>query len=134
MTFVDTSFWVALRNRRDGNHEPAKALLKSHARAALVTSNHVRGETWTYLRRRAGHASGVAFLEALDRSTRVRVVHVEPALETEALAWLRRHDEREYSFVDATSFATMRALNIREALALDGDFSAAGFIELRHDA
>ena len=59
---------------------------------------------------------------------------MEPALETEALAWLRRHDEREYSFVDATSFATMRALNIREALAFDGDFSAAGFVELRDDA
>jgi len=28
----------------------------------------------------------------------------------------------------------MRALNIREALAFDGNFSAAGFIELRHDA
>jgi predicted nucleic acid-binding protein len=42
-----------------------------------------------------------------------------------------RHDERKYSFVDATSFALMRALRLREALAFDGDFSAAGFNELR---
>jgi predicted nucleic acid-binding protein len=26
-----------------------------------------------------------------------------------AVRWLRRHDEREYSFVDATSFALMRS-------------------------
>ena len=39
---------------------------------------------------------------------------------------LRRHDEREYSFVDATSFVLMRLLRIRAALAFDGDFSAAG--------
>ena len=53
------------------------------------------------------------------------------ALEREAIAWLRRHDERDYSFVDATSFALMRSLRIREALAFDGDFAAAGFTELR---
>jgi hypothetical protein len=31
----------------------------------------------------------------------------------------------------ATSFALMRSRKIREALAFDGDFSAAGFVELR---
>ena len=38
--------------------------------------------------------------------------------------------EREYSFVDATSFALMRSLRIKGALAFDGDFGAAGFTEL----
>ena len=49
----------------------------------------------------------------------------------DALRWLRQHDEREYSFVDATSFALMESLGIHEALAFDGDFAAAGFVELR---
>ena len=109
----------------------AKALLKRLAGATLVTSNHVRGETWTYLRRRAGHGSAVAFLDALDQSPRAQVVRIDSAQEAEALGWLRRHDEREYSFVDATSFVLMRALKVRETLAFDGDFTAAGFVELR---
>jgi predicted nucleic acid-binding protein len=58
-------------------------------------------------------------------------VHVDVATESEAWRWLRRHDEREYSFVDATSFAFMRRRRIREALAFDGDFNAAGFVEVR---
>jgi predicted nucleic acid-binding protein len=59
------------------------------------------------------------------------VASVSREAEQEALNWLRRRDEREYSFVDATSFATMRALRVVSALAFDGDFSAAGFVELR---
>jgi predicted nucleic acid-binding protein len=101
------------------------------AAGSLATSNHVAGETWTFLRRRAGHAPAVAFLDAVAASPRVAVLHVEAAAETEALRWLRRHDEREYSFVDATSFAVMRRHRWREALAFDGAFAAAGYVELR---
>ncbi len=67
----------------------------------------------------------------LEATSKVAVVRIEERLEVEALRWLRRHDEREYSFVDATSFALMRSLRIKEAFAFDGDFSAAGFVELR---
>lgn len=131
MIFVDSSFWVALRFARDGRHEQARELLSKHGDASLVTSNHVRGETWTFLRRRTGHESAVQFLDALARSPRLQVIFVSETLERAALVWLRRRDEREYSYVDATSFALMRSLRIREALAFDGDFQAAGFTELR---
>jgi uncharacterized protein len=129
--FVDTSFWVAQMSARDHHHAEARALLAEHGDAGLVTSNHVRGETWTYLRRRAGHRHAVAFVDAVERSPRVRVAGVSEDLEAQALRWLRRHDEREYSFVDATSFALAKALRIGQVLAFDGDFSAAGFVELR---
>ncbi len=130
MIFADTSFFVALRNRRDRHHEQAVALLRQGEHAVLVTSNHVRGETWTYLRRKAGHGSAVAFLDSLERSQRVRIETVTPEQEAQALRWLRRHDERGYSFVDATSFAVMQGLRLSQALAFDGDFAAAGFVEL----
>jgi predicted nucleic acid-binding protein len=129
--FVDSSFWIALRNDRDAHHDQAGALAVASVREQLVTTNHVCGETWTYLRRRIDHRSAVGFLQALEKATRLRVVHVSEGQESEAWRWLRRHDERRYSFVDATSFALMRSLKIREALAFDGDFAAAGFVELR---
>lgn len=131
MIFVDTSFWVALRNRRDARHSEAVGLLEAHEADALVTTNHVRGETWTFLRRRAGHGAAVDFLDAIGQSPRIEVAHVGARVEDEALRWLRRRDEREYSFVDATSFAIMRSRRVKRALAFDGDFSAAGFVEVR---
>lgn len=98
----------------------------------MVTSNHVRGESWTWFRRKRWHAKAVEFLDAMRAGTsNVRVEFVVQDVEDEALAWLRLHDEREYSFVDATSFAFMREWDITEALAFDGDFAAAGFTELR---
>jgi predicted nucleic acid-binding protein len=97
----------------------------------VVTTNHVVGETWTFLRRRLGHPQAVRYLDDVSRSPRVTVAPIDQALEQEAWRWLRRHDERLYSFVDSTSFAVMRRLRMREALAFDGDFSAAGFLEVR---
>ena len=131
MIFVDTSFWVGLHNGRDRRHEPAAALLEAHAGAPLLTTDQVRGETWTFLRRRGGHRAAVAFLDVLEASPRVSVERVTTDDQNLALAWLRQHDEREYSFVDATSFAVMRRRRLREAFAFDGDFAAAGFVELR---
>jgi predicted nucleic acid-binding protein len=67
----------------------------------------------------------------MSRALRLRIEFVSRELEEEAWRWLRERDECEYSFVDATSFAVMRSLRIREAFAFDGDFAAAGFTELR---
>jgi uncharacterized protein len=94
-----------------------------------MTTTLIVAETWTYLRRRSGHRRAMRWLDLLAAS-RVAVDRIDEKLESEAWAWLRQHDDRAYSLVDATSFALMGKLRI-EALAFDGDFAAAGFVELR---
>jgi uncharacterized protein len=128
--FVDTSFWIALQSQHDRNHAAARSLLVGGL-GPLLTTNHVIGETWTVSRRMRGHAGAVAALRAVRAVPTLTVLHVESDVEEDAWRWLNRRDEREYSFVDATSFAVMRRRRMREALAFDGDFSAAGFIEVR---
>jgi len=128
--FVDTPYWIAAMPQGDAHHDEARRLSRS-ADALLVTTNHVRGETWTFLNRRHGHGPAVAFLDTMSRALRLRVEFVSGDVEEEALRWLRERSEREYSFVDATSFTVMRSLRIREAFAFDGNFAAAGFTELR---
>jgi len=130
MRFVDTSYWVGLLVPRDQHHSQAKAIWIDDP-GPLISTNHVVGETWTFLRRRAEHQAAVAFLDAVDQSTSVAVIHVESSIEDEARYWLRRHGEREYSFVDAVSFAVMRRRRLTEVLAFDEDFAAAGFAEIR---
>ena len=131
MIFVDTSFFFAATVSSDYEHETAMRLSRSLDQTRLVTTNYVRGETWTLLRYRASHSRAVQFLDLLERSKAIQVVDVSRENELIALGWLRQHDERAYSFIDATSFAFMTENRISEALAFDGDFSATGFIELR---
>ncbi len=59
------------------------------------------------------------------------VVVVDDAVDERAWQWLHLRDERPYSYVDATSFEIMRRERIGEALAFGGDFTAAGFVEVR---
>jgi predicted nucleic acid-binding protein len=129
--FADTSFWIGLFSARDDRRELALRLWSTRTSRGVVTTNHVRGETLTFIRSRVGYPAAIAFLDAIERAGRVTVVTVDEEQERAALTWLRRRDERVYSFVDATSFIMMQQLGLTEALAFDGDFSAAGFVELR---
>ena len=135
MRFADTSWWVAWSFPGDARHGEALATLQQLGRSEqILTTNLVAGETWTFLRRKDSHRTALAFVERLDRLTaadRLVVHRVTQQQEAAAWDWLRRHDEREYSFVDATSFRVMRDRRLREALAFDQDFAAAGFVEIR---
>lgn len=131
MIFVDTSFFYASIEPKDTRHEAAVELTSLVAGEQLLTTNHVRGETWTLLNSRNTHMAATRFLDLLANSPLVLIHFVDETLESDSLAWLHRHDERSYSFVDATSFTVMGRLGITEALAFDGDFQAAGFTELR---
>jgi uncharacterized protein len=133
--FADTSWWVAWSLPGDRRHDDALAVLRHLGRnERILTTNGIVGETWTFLRRKDGHRTAVGFLDrvgSLTEQSRLVVHRVSAEQEGDAVRWLRRRDEREYSFVDATSFRVMHDRRLTEALAFDDDFAAAGFIELR---
>lgn len=135
MKFADTSWWVAWALPGDARHDDALAMLGALGQnEQILTTNLVEGETWTFLRRKDSHRTALAFLDRLDvlsRAERLVIHRVEADQETAAWEWLRKHDERVYSYVDATSFRVMRDRRLREALAFDKDFAAAGFIEVQ---
>ena len=70
MIFVDSSFWIALQIERDRHHRAAKLLTETYADAPLTTSSAVVAETWTYLRRKTGHARAIAWLDRLIAAAR----------------------------------------------------------------
>ncbi len=97
----------------------------------MITTIGVLGETWTFMRRRERHGAAVQAVRAVQASPRIAVVETPADVHDAAWHWLERHDEHEYSFVDAVSFEVMRRRRVREALAFDGDFTRAGYVEVR---
>ena len=135
MKFVDTSWWAAWALPEDARHDDAlRMVARLGGGERLLTTNLVVGETWAFLRYRDSHHTAVGFLDEVgdfESAGKLTVHAVTAEEESRAWRWLRRHDERPYSFVDAANFEVMRVRRLREALAFDNDFAAAGFIEVR---
>ena len=81
-------------------------------------------------RRQIGHTSAVEIASALLRGREVELVRVTPNQELAALDLLRRHQDKTYSFTDATSFVAMTDRGVAEAFTFDADFDRAGFVML----
>lgn len=127
---MDTSAFVALEYPYDQHHAGAKqfqARLK-HDPIRLYTSNFVLAETYTWLRKRLGHAAAVRFGQWMRVSQIVETVRISP--EVEDLAWdiFCRYDDKEFSYTDCTSFAVMQSMGLDTAFAFDQHFHQFGFV------
>jgi predicted nucleic acid-binding protein len=133
--FVDTGAWFAAQVLDDAHHEEAADALRGLIALpiVLVTTNHVLGETYTLLRVTRGYRACRRFLESLDETARLERHFVSQELERRAFTILDRYRDHDFSFVDATSFALMRAERIRHAFAFDSHFATAGFMRVPLD-
>ena len=126
MIFVDTSFFVALLDPRDRNHtravEALEALQGRRLKDLLLTTNNVVLETITVARYEAGHRLAVRAGEMLYGESLARLHRTTAEDEAAAFAYLKKHEDKEYSAVDCLSFVVMETLGIHEAFAFDSDF------------
>ena len=132
--FVDTSAWYPLVNAAHRDHDALARELRQQIRggARIVTTNLIVAETHALLLRRAGRQAALTFLESVHQNPN-RIETVTPERTATAISrWIEPFSDQPFSLADATSFAVMTELGIREALTLDRHFAAAGFIMLPH--
>jgi len=127
--FVDTAGWVAAA---DAAAAKSAAVCRERdawlaAGGMLVTTDQVCGETLTVLRFRLGLPAAEAWWKQVERSRRVRFESVDAGRAERARALFFRYHDKEFSFVDCTSFVVMRQLRIDAALTLDAHFKQMGF-------
>lgn len=126
--FVDTSAFVALRNRSEAEHERAREQLTGLIEdgATLFTSNYVFAETYTALLVRVGREEAVEWGRRFRAGAAIELVRLDAAVEDEAWEILERHADKRWSYVDATSFALIERDGGGEAFAFDAHFSQRG--------
>jgi predicted nucleic acid-binding protein len=128
--FVDTSAFVALRNAAEAEHERARAELSTLLAegAALFTSNYVFAETYTALMVRVGRGEAIEWGRRFRASGAIELVRLDEEVEGDAWEILERHGDKEWSYVDATSFALIQREGGGEAFAFDAHFSQRGLL------
>lgn len=125
--FVDTAAWIGLEVTNDEHHSAAVAFRQASGRGyQWVTTNWIIWETVTWLRRRAGHIPAVRFGQRLLTSAKIEIITVTPRLEMEAWALFQRYQDKDFGFIDCTSFATMRDQALKNAFTFDEHFRQAG--------
>ena len=126
MIFLDTGFLFALVSKRDAHHSRVVEVFRTFKDLRLVdhllTTNHVIAETIT-LTRKIGHEDAAQLGDQLYGEKLARIHWASPDEERAAFDYFKRHQDQTYSAVDCLSFVVMEKLGIREALAVDSDFT-----------
>jgi predicted nucleic acid-binding protein len=125
--FVDTSGFVALLADRDSRHADATMVQARliRDRAQLVTTNFVLTEMHALLLARVGRQHAIRALLGIDRSD-TDLVRVDEEDERRAREILVRYDDKDFTLVDASSFAVMERLGITAAFTFDHHFVQFG--------
>jgi predicted nucleic acid-binding protein len=128
LVFVDTSAWAAVVNHREANHVQAAAILRHLAsdQARLFTSNFVVAETHGLILGRVGRWAALQTLRRIERASDL-LVRVTEEDEGRARDILERYDDKDFSYVDVTSFALMKRLDVKAAFTFDRHFAQFGF-------
>jgi hypothetical protein len=124
--FIDTSVFVAVRNKRDRNHQRARELMKRALMAefgVIHTSDYVIDEAvTTALARTRNHQIAVNTGRYILDSERIEKLPVSP--EDFKLAWSKFQTikDRLLSFTDCTSLALMERRGIERIVSFDSHF------------
>jgi len=121
--FLDTGAFLALADEDDDYHTAAKSIYTEllQSKAQLLTSNFVLSETYTLIRSKVSHQAAVDFMRRLDQSG-IKALHVSEAIERTAKAIFVRYNDKDFSFVDCTSFALIDHHKLDQAFAFDAHF------------
>jgi len=126
--FIDTSAFVALRNESEIEHTRARETLASLITegAGLFTSNYVFAETYTALLVRVGRDEAIEWGRRFRAGEAVELVRLDREVEEEAWEILEAHEDKRWSYVDATSLALIGRDGGGEAFAFDVHFAQRG--------
>ena len=134
--FADTGYWIASTDPRDELHEKARQVAQQYKSRRIITSELVLVEFMDGMAKRGvwGRQKAVELIERVHNDPNVDIVPMTTEQFRAALRRYWRHLDQRWSLTDCVSFLIMERLLLRDALAHDRDFAAAGFRPLLRDS
>jgi uncharacterized protein len=126
--FVDASAFGAIAKRTDENQSIARDIFRGLAleNRSLITTNFIVAETHALVLARGGRELALQALDLIERTTDL-IERVAVEDESEARRILQQYDNKTFSYTDATSFAVMERLGLRDVFTFDRHFEQFGF-------
>lgn len=123
--FLDTGAIYSFINKNDPDH---KAVVRAYSKVDFfLTHSAVMMETFSLIAKRIRKPVAIEVVAALAQSPKIELVHVDPALASQAWERCKKYSDKEWDWIDCVSFELMERRGIRNALALDRHFDQAGF-------
>lgn len=124
--FVDSSALFGVIAKNDLRHEQAADFFAS-TKDTLIATDYIFDEFITLVRMRTSHDAAVKIGEKI-REGLIKLVDVSTQDKEAAWEYFKKHQDKNYSSTDCTSFCTMQRLGIQQAFTFDEHFAQAGFI------
>jgi predicted nucleic acid-binding protein len=124
--FIDSSAIFVMGDRSSEEGEAVEEFLLTR-RTPLVTTNFILAETLSLVTKRIGKTKGIEVGEKVISSGIIRLIYLEEALQREAWQFYKKYRDKDFDFIDATSFVYCKQQGIREVLTLDHHFTQMGF-------
>lgn len=127
--FADTSFWIALSNRRDQYHAQAVKWTEHirRVRSVILTTEAVLWEWMNALADVATRQTAAQGYRRLHRDPSVEVMPFLSDLDEAALRVYESRHDKAWSLTDCLSFTVMTQRKLTQALTTDHHFQQAGF-------
>jgi uncharacterized protein len=133
ITFLDTSYIVALVNERDQAHEKANELVEIYDSLPLLVTDAVLLEIGNSLAK-VCKTGAIEILDEFLLSDKVEIVRLDENLFDKAFQLYKTHLDKTWGLVDCISFVVMREHGIIDALTYDKHFVEAGFRALMRES
>lgn len=95
-----------------------------------LTSSYVFAETYTALLVRVGRAEAIEWGRRFRAGSAIELIRADEVVEEDAWALLESHADKQWSYVDAVSFALMQREDVTTAFAFDRHFVQRGLTVL----
>jgi predicted nucleic acid-binding protein len=129
--FVDSNGFAGIGIKGDIHNRDSVAILRNLTLTgrSMIATNFIIAETYSVVLSRAGRLAALNVLDLIKNSVEL-IERVTEEDEERAVAILRQYDDKAFSYTDATSFAVMERLGLRDAFTFDRQFAQFGFSPL----
>jgi len=125
--FLDTHYFLALRNPRDEAHAQALAVTSQFRNRPLLTTAWVLTEVADALAKPTNRAGFAELMRLLTSDPAVTIVPPSSDLFERGITLYNARSDKDWSLTDCISFVVMTEQGLSEAVTGDHHFEQAGF-------